>query len=283
VDALAGKVAVITGAGSGIGRALALHCASLGMKLALLDMQRPGLEEVRAEIALPREDVLLRHCDVADPLSVEATASAVYEELGGADLLFNNAGVFTGGPVWKASPEEWQWQFGVNVMGIANGLRSFVPRMLEQGRGGHIINTSSMGGHVALRGIGVYCATKHAVVAISEALYHDLRAAGSDIGVSVLCPAFVKTGIAETRHRPAALGDLPAEADALLAETRHAMEAARLSPADVARITLEGVQRGDFYIFPHQKAKVGIEQRVRDVLAGRAPVDVFKAPSHAAS
>lgn len=282
MDGLTGKVAVITGAGSGIGRALALHCAGLGMKLTLLDLHSHGLEETRAEIPSGRDAVLLRRCDVADPMSVEAAASAVYDAFGGVDLLFNNAGVFTGGPVWKAAPEEWHWQFGVNVMGVANGLRSFVPRMLEQGRGGHIINTSSMGGHVALRGIGVYCATKHAVVAISEALYHDLRAAGSDIGVSVLCPAFVKTGIAESRHRPAALGDLPAEADALLAETRHAMEAARLSPADVARITLEGVQRGDFYIFPHAKAKIGIEQRVRDVLAGRAPGDVFKAPARPA-
>lgn len=264
---LSGKVAVITGAGSGIGRALAHACATEGMKLALLDLTQASLEETAAGVT---PEVLLLPCDVTDEAAVEAAAARVYETFGGAHLLFNNAGVFTGGPLWTAPTKEWRWCLDVNVMGVVHGLRSFIPRMLKSGQPAHIVNTASVGGLTSPPHYSVYSASKHAVVALSECLHHDLREVTDRIGVSVLCPAFVKTAIADAPTTDQN-GALSPDAAAHRQATRDLMQKARLTADDVARLALDGVKAKRFYILTHPGARIGVEWRMRDILEDRTP------------
>ncbi len=278
---LRGKIAVITGAGSGIGQALAVACAQEGMQLALLDLKDEGLKQTAASLGPSGSGALLRCCDVTDEHAVEEAAQAVYDRFGAAHLLFNNAGVFTGGPLWKAPVAEWHWQFNVNVMGVVHGLRSFIPRMLAGGEPAHIVNTASVGGLTSPPHYSVYSATKHAVVALTECLYHDLRAENAAIGVSVLCPAFVKTAIADapTSDQSAAMNS---GAAAHREATRKLMEHARLSADDVARIAIEGVKQDHFYILTHAASRVGVEWRMQDILNNRAPTNPMRGPSRSA-
>ena len=275
MDQLKGKVAVITGAGSGIGRALAHQCAEHGMRLALLDLKLPGLQETASGTAA---DALLVECDVTDEAQVERAAEQVYERFGAAHLLFNNAGVFTGGPFWTAPTREWRWCFEVNVMGVVHGLRSFIPRMLKGGEAAHIVNTASVGGLTSPPHYSVYSASKHAVVALSECLHHDLREVTEHIGVSVLCPAFVKTAIADAPDGEAD-ANLSPDAAAHRQATRDLMSKARLSADDVARVALEGVQAGRFYILSHPGSRVGAEWRMRDILEDRLPTNPMAGPA----
>jgi NAD(P)-dependent dehydrogenase (short-subunit alcohol dehydrogenase family) len=271
---LFGKTAVITGAASGFGREIARACAIEGMKLVLADVDRAGAEATAQLPDLRGADVLVEHCDVAQAADVERLADAAYGRFGAVHLMFNNAGVMTVGPVWSAPPQDWEWVFGVNVMGVVNGVHAFVPRMLKQGGDGHVVNTSSLAGMVSPSGMGVYSASKFAVVAISEALYHDLKRAKASIGVSVLCPAFVATGIADAeRNRPPRLEADNPDAAPLVAQLRTALHAGRLTAADIARSALDAVKNDRFYVFPHERAKVGIARRFEDILAGREPTD----------
>lgn len=272
---LSGKVAVITGAGSGIGRALAIALAAEGAKLALLDVNTGGLEETAA--LLPgAETPLLRDCNVTDADAVEAAAAAVYERFGAAHLIFNNAGVFTGGALWETTLAEWRWQIDINIMGVVHGLKSFVPRMRAGRAPGHIVNTASVGGLTSPPGYSAYSATKHAVVALSECLYQDLKAENAPIGVSVLCPAFVKTALADI---PDAAADIRSSAGKThLEATRKLMEKGRLTVDDVARITLDGIRQERFYILPHPGARVGVEWRMQDILNDRAPTNPMQGP-----
>ena len=276
MDNLAGKVAVITGAGSGIGRALAQACAGEGMRLVLLDLKMAALEETRQSCGAATQ-TLLRECDVTDEGAVEQVAAEVYAQFGAAHLLFNNAGVFTGGPLWTAPTREWRWCFEVNVMGVVHGLRSFIPRMLASGESAHIVNTASVGGLNSPPHYSVYSASKHAVVALSECLHHDLREVTDRISLSVLCPAFVKTAIADA---PADDMErtLSPDAAAHRQATRDLMAKARLSADDVARIALEGVKAGRFYILTHPGARVGVEWRMQDILEDRLPTNPMKGP-----
>ncbi|WP_420466009.1 SDR family NAD(P)-dependent oxidoreductase [Panacagrimonas sp.] len=275
---LGGKVAVITGAGSGIGRALSLACARQGMHLALLDLKPAGLQQTAQLLDPACAPPLLLACDVTDEQAVETAAQAVYARYGGAHLLFNNAGVFTGGPLWQAPVAEWRRQFDVNVMGVVHGLRSFIPRMLAAGEPAHIVNTASVGGLTSPPHYSVYAATKHAVVALSECLHHDLQAERAAIGVSVLCPAFVRTAIADAPAEDLAGATSPAAAEHLAA-TRKLMEHARLSADDVAGIAIEGVLQDRFYILTHPGSRAGIEWRMRDILQDRAPTNPMRPPS----
>lgn len=274
MEALEGKVAVITGAASGFGRAFALHCAGLGMRLMLSDVDEMGLNETMTLLGAASDRTVARRCDVSRADDVEALACETFAHFGAAHLLFNNAGVVTGGALWRAPAQDWAWTFGINVFGVANGIRAFVPRMLEQGEGAHIVNTASASGLVSPGGLGVYAASKHAVVALSESLQHDLRAAGARIGVSVLCPAFVDTGITNAeRHRPPELAAHNPDAAATQEWLREATRAGRLSAADVARLTLDAVRAGHFYILTHPKIKGAVEARLRDVLDDRLPTN----------
>lgn len=265
------KVAVITGAASGFGRELALACANEGMRLALTDIDEKNLQGTVA--LLPQgTQVLTMKCDVAKAEQVEQLALATYARFGAAHLLFNNAGVLVCGPLWTTTAQDWEWMIGINVMGVAHGIRSFVPRMLAQKDECHIVNTSSVSGMLSVPGNGIYCATKHAVVTMSECLQLELREEKATIGVSVLCPAFVQTGIADAgRNRPAELADANPLKEKYEEQTRQATQAGRLSAADIARITLDAVKESRFYILPHQKIKALVETRMRDILDERSP------------
>ena len=264
-------VAVITGAGGGLGRALALGCAARGMHLVLADVERAGLDESVGQIAEQSAgcEVVSQIVDVSKLASVDALAQASFARFGRVDWLFNNAGVGVNGPIWENSERDWQWVLGVNLLGVAWGIKAFVPRMLAQGHG-HIVNTASAAGWVNAPGSGVYNASKCAVVAMSETLAMDLAQAGASLGVSVLSPAFFPTGIVDSgRNRPADLAcdEAPSEARQRSEEQlRYAVEHGRLNAAEVAQITLSAVEARQFYIFPHGKIK-------RMVLARAAAAD----------
>lgn len=271
-EILRGGTAVITGAASGFGREFAISCARLGMRLCLTDVNIPGLEETAALTGLPQSALLLQRCDVSNADEVEALAQATYDRFGDVRLLFNNAGVLAAGPLWKATPEDWSWVLGVNLMGVAYGIRSFVPRMLEQGCEAWIVNTASAAGLMCPPELGVYAASKHAVVAVSECLHHEIAATGVPIGVSVLCPAYVNTGIADGgKQRPQALQATNPHNEAFVERTRDAMKAGRLNAADVARLTFEAVFSGRFYVLTHRNVTAGVTQRLNAFLNDMAP------------
>lgn len=271
---LGGKVAVITGAASGFGRALALRCAGERMRLALADVDEKGLAE-SARLAGERgAESLTVKCDVSRWEDVDALAARTFERYGAAHVLFNNAGVAVAGPVWAATLEDWRWVLGVNLMGVVHGVRAFVPRMLRQGTECHVVNTASVAGLLSVPGQGVYCVSKHAVVTFSECLLHDLRAERASIGVSVLCPAFVNTGIADSgRNRPAELAATNPLAGPHEERLRHAVRSGRLSADDVAAAAMDAVASGRFYVLTHPRIKPAVEARMRDILDERAPTN----------
>jgi NAD(P)-dependent dehydrogenase (short-subunit alcohol dehydrogenase family) len=204
-------------------------------------------------------------------------AKRAWDRFGSVHLLFNNAGVAVAGPAWTATLEDWKWTLDINLMGVVHGIRAFVPRMLAQGGEAHIVNTASVAGLVDIPGSAVYCVSKHGVVALSECLHHDLRVAGAAIGVSVLCPAYVNTGIGDSaRHRPAELAATNPLAAPYEEAVRQALRSGKLSAADIARATIEAVKAGRFYVIPHEKIKGAIETRMRDILDDRIPTDVSR-------
>ena len=255
---LAGRTAVITGAASGIGRAMARRFSREGMTVVAADVDTAALEKLVAdsEFGSPVRAV---PTDVSDPSSVDALADLVYREFGEVGILCNNAGVGPMGTVWEVGVAEWEWVLGVNLWGVINGIRSFVPRMLESGREGHVVNTASMAGLIAGREmtpwrLGAYAASKHAVVAISHTLYAELRTAGAPIGVSLLCPAAVNTRIWDTeRLRPFSSGaestdPSSPQAERLREQLRSGVEIGS-APEEVAELVLEAVHQDRFYVF----------------------------------
>jgi NAD(P)-dependent dehydrogenase (short-subunit alcohol dehydrogenase family) len=277
----AGKTAVITGAGSGFGREFARLGAGLGMKLVLADIQPDALGAIAAE--LQGADILALRTDVAQAADMEALAEAAFARFGNVHLLFNNAGVGAGGLVWENSLADWEWVMGVNVWSVIHGIRLFVPRMIASGEEGHVVNTASVAGLLSAQMMGVYNVSKHAVVTLSETLFQDLRVAGANVGVTVLCPAFVPTGIAESeRNRPEGLpaGAATASQKIAAAQTRKAVNSGRLTAADVAAMTFDCVREGTFYCITHPKILGSVELRLRDILDQRNPTDPFSlAPS----
>ena len=277
-----GRVAVITGAASGLGREFANTAAGLGMKLVLADVDADALERATGELQAGGAEVLSMVVDVSKREHVEELADAAMIRFHGVHLLFNNAGVATGGLIWENSEADWQWVLGVNLWGVIHGIHVFTPIMLECARRepdyeGHIVNTASMAGLMNAPGLGVYNVSKHAVVSLSETLHYDLGLMGAPIHTSVLCPYFVPTGIAHSEaHRPHELhsGAAPtASQQAVQGMVNQAVEAGKVSAADVARITFDAIRDGRFYIYSHPKALGGVAKRMEAVLKGEQPAD----------
>lgn len=286
-----GRVAVISGAGSGFGREFALFAAGLGMKVVLADIQQAPLDETLRMVAEKNAQGVGMLCDVSKGADVEALAALAVKSFGGVNLLFNNAGVGSGGLVWENTVKDWEWVLGVNVWGVIHGVRVFTPLMLAQakteaGYEGHIVNTASMAGLLSPQLMGAYNVSKHAVVALSETLYHDLGAVqgGPDaaqrlVDCSVLCPAFVPTGISQShRARPAdLLNDIAPTESMKLAQkmTNKAVSSGKLSAADVARITFEAIREQRFYILTHPKIMATVQMRLDDIAALQNPRDPY--------
>jgi NAD(P)-dependent dehydrogenase (short-subunit alcohol dehydrogenase family) len=259
---LDGKVAVITGGGSGIGASLARACTAEGMRVVVVDVSGERAASVAAE--LPDGTAVARAVDVSDAASVEALADFAFDTFGAVHLLCNNAGVSPAGRIWDFTDDEWRWLLGVNVHGVANGIRSFVPRMIEQGEG-HIVNTGSGASFVSTPRLGPYCATKHAIVGLSEALRYELD--GTGIGVSVLVPAGVNTNIGDSMVRPSATDpDAIADDFTVLTNAMDETSLAVIEPEVVAQVTLVGVREGWPYIVMGPGQSVGVERRYGEVL-----------------
>jgi NAD(P)-dependent dehydrogenase (short-subunit alcohol dehydrogenase family) len=258
---------VVTGAGSGIGRELALACARRGMTVIGADIEWPALIETETMLRDLGTPCRMHRCNVANAMDLDDLAQACTDEFGGVDWLFNNAGVATLGPVWEATEADWAWVLGVNLLGVAHGVRAFVPRMLARGTRAHVVNTSSAAGLATLAGSGVYCASKHAVVALSECLAHDLAATGAPIGVSVLCPSLLPSRIHEAgRNRPAALAHAAPEPQAAKERVRIGMANSTVTARDAAEETLRAIDDGRFYVLPHAQTGASVHKRMTSIL-----------------
>ncbi len=271
----ADRVAVVTGAASGLGRELALRFAREGMKVALADVDAAPLARTEAELEATGAATIAVRCDVSSGADVEALAARTLGAFGAVHVVCNNAGVAPLGVVWENTVADWQWTLGVNVWGVIHGVRVFTSLLLAQGDEGHIVNTASVAGLIAPPGMGMYNVSKHAVVALTETLHHDLAARGAKVKCSVVCPAYFPSGITESeRTRPAALREARAKTDDDLAREagmRKAVQSGRLSAADIAERVFEAVRDERFYVLTHPRILPAVEARMRDILDGRNP------------
>jgi NAD(P)-dependent dehydrogenase (short-subunit alcohol dehydrogenase family) len=276
---VAGKVAVITGGASGIGLATAERLASSGARLVLGDVERDALDVAVKQLTGSGADVVGVHCDVAKLADVERLRDESVAAFGAVHVVFNNAGV-GGGPTIGSPIELWRWVSSVNLDGVVHGVHAFLPMLMEQGEG-HVVNTASLAGLGGVPGMGPYCATKFAVVGYSESLYLELRARGSGVGVSVLCPGFVRTRIAESARnlpdelRPATVPDGFGELESVAA----AVVAAGIEPSVVAEHVAGAIASGEFWILPHRHVAIRTtEQRLAWMQGGSTPtIDLDKA------
>ena len=285
MQSFAEKTAVITGAGSGLGREFALMGARLGMRLVLADVQQDALKQTEASAMALGADVLSQVCDVRHGDEVESLAQAALARFGSIHLVFNNAGVGAGGLIWESTQHDWEWVLGVNVWGVIHGVRVFTPIMLASEKAdptfeGHIVNTASMAGLLTPPAMGVYNVSKHAVVALTETLYHDLSLIESRLGVSVLCPYFVPTGISQSESvRPSdAKPAEPATRSQQLSQAmlEKAVTAGKVSAAEVAQMTFDAIRARQFYIYSHPQALGNVDRRMQDILHARNPSDPYE-------
>lgn len=287
-----GKTAVLTGAGSGFGLEMARIGARLGMNLVLADVQQDALDAAAAEVQAAGAQVLATRVDVSQADQVEALGAATLARFGAPHLVFNNAGVASGGLIWENTAADWAWVLGVNLMGVAHGVRVFTPMMLAAAKAdpayrGHIVNTASMAGLLNAPNMGVYNASKHAVVSISETLYQDLALVTDQIGASVLCPYFVPTGISQShRNRPTdqpgvSMSAKPTPSQMISqAMSDKAVSSGKVSAAEVAQKVFDAVSAGQFYILSHPHMLAGVEQRLKDIVGLANPSDPFAAKPH---
>jgi NAD(P)-dependent dehydrogenase (short-subunit alcohol dehydrogenase family) len=268
------KVAVVTGAGSGIGRALAERFARAGMKVALADVEADALNESARALEASGAQALAVRTDVSQAADVERLAQAVLDKFGAVHVVCNNAGVALSGPCWTHTVADWEWVLGVNLWGVIHGVRVFTPILLSQGTEGHIVNTASMAGMFSGPGMATYNVSKHGVVTLSETLHHELTMLGAPVRVSVLCPGFVNTRILDAaRNRPAHLADtapaLPGSEE--MEQMGRQLLASGSPPAMVADVVFEAIRVERFYIFPHPEWKSYIRTRMEDILEERMP------------
>ncbi len=278
-----GKTAVLTGAGSGFGLECARIGARLGMNLVLADVQQDALDKAAAEISATGAQVLAVRLDVSKAAEVEDLGRAVFERFGAPHFVFNNAGVGAGGLVWENTLQDWEWVIGVNLMGVAHGLRVFTPMMLDAAKKdpawqGHIVNTASMAGLLNAPNMGIYNVSKHAVVAMSETLYQDLALVTDQIGASVLCPFFVPTGINQShRNRPGGLEAAKPTRSQLIGQAMSdkAVGSGKVTAAEVAQKVFDAIAANQFYIYSHPKAIGSVQTRLEDILQARNPTSPF--------
>ena len=277
MEDFAGKVAVVTGAASGIGRGLVERCAQEGMKVALADIDEQRLLQVQEELKAAGATALAVVTDVSKAKAVEALAQKTLDAFGAVHLLFNNAGVAAGGSMWECTLADWEWVIGVNLWGVIYGVRTFVPIMLEQDTDCHIVNTASMAGFESDAGKGVYKVTKHGVVSLSETLYHDLAHRGAKVNVSVLCPAWVNTRILESSLRRRQRLQIDPSPEEFSSHRKARIEAyqeslqAGMAPARVAQLVFSAIREGKFYIITHPEFKGGLRRRFEEILDERNP------------
>ncbi|PRC95021.1 SDR family NAD(P)-dependent oxidoreductase [Solimicrobium silvestre] len=272
---LSQKVAVITGAAEGIGKAIALACAAEGMKLVLADIDADKLAATVAEISARDTEVIGQVTDVSKSSAVDALADAAFARFGQVNLLVNNAGVAFAKNAWETTEEDWNWLMGINLYGVTHALRAFIPRMLAGGADGHIVNTASIAGLISEPSLAAYNVSKFGVVTLSEGLQHDLVLRKANINVSVLCPGWVNTRIIESeRHRASEDRTDVAKLDKVSIKTGLAVTKAvqaGMSAEQVASATLDAVKHNQFYILTHPYTIQGIEVRMQDILQQRAP------------
>ncbi len=279
------KTAVLTGAGSGFGLECARIGAKLGMNLVLADVQQDALDKAVAEVTAMGAQVLPFKLDVSKADQVEAMGAATLARFGAPHLVFNNAGIGAGGLIWENTVKDWEWVIGVNIMGVAHGVRVFTPMMLEAAQKdpsyqGHIVNTASMAGLLNAPNMGVYNVSKHAVVSLSETLYQDLQLVSDQVSASVLCPFFVPTGISQShRNRPEEFkqrGVKPTKSQMIgQAMSDKAVGSGKVSAADVAQMVFDAVAAGQFYIYSHPRAIASVQTRLEDIMQSRNPTDPF--------
>ena len=279
------RTAVLTGAGSGFGLECARIGARLGMNLVLVDVQEDALERAEAELREAGAQVLAQRIDVSNASAMDALGLAVENRFGAPHLVFNNAGVGAGGLIWETTVKDWEWVLGVNVMGVAHGVRVFTPMMLRAAQQdpayrGHIVNTASMAGLLNPPNMGVYNVSKHAVVSLTETLYQDLALVSDQVSASVLCPFFVPTGISQSqRNRPPELLEVDAQPtrSQLIGQamSSKAVGSGRVSAADVAQKVFDAVAERRFYIYSHPKAIKSVQTRLEDIMQARNPTDPF--------
>ena len=279
----AGRTAVITGAGSGFGLESARIAARERMNVVMADVQADALERAAAEIRALGAEVLPFQLDVSSAAQVEALGAATRDRFGAPHFVFNNAGVGAGGLIWETTLADWEWVIGVNMMGVAHGIRVFTPMMLaaaalDPSYEGHIVNTASMAGLLNPPNMGVYNVSKHAVVSLSETLYQDLALVTEQVHAHVLCPFFVPTGItASHRNRPAeAAGGTPTKSQLIgQAMIAKAVEHGKVTAAQVAQFVFDAMRANRFYIYSHPHALKSVQTRLEDVMQARNPTDAF--------
>lgn len=245
------QVAVITGAASGIGLGLVNACAARHMRIVAADVSRSRLEALSSDLQARDIEHRIMVCDVADPVQLKTLADYTYVEFGQVNVLFNNAGIMINGLSWECSVADWQRIININLLGAVYGIREFVPRMLEQVSPAHIVNTSSLAGLLSSPLMAPYCASKHALISLSETLLYDLNAQGADIGVSVLCPAQVASNIMDAID----IGDGKQHGAEQLNDFLRDGIREGMSPNDVAEKVLDAVERDAFWIFTHPDFK----------------------------
>ena len=280
-----GRTAVITGAASGFGLEASRIAAGLGMNIVMADVQQDALDIAAAEVAALGAPVLAFRLDVSKAAEVEALGAAAFARFGAPHFVFNNAGVGAGGLIWETTLKDWEWVVGVNLMGVAHGIRVFTPMMLaaaakDPGYAGHITNTASMAGLLNAPNMGVYNATKAAVVAMSETLYQDLKLVTDQISASLLCPFFVPTGITRSdRNRPAEMTDTGRQLtrSQLIGQAMSdkAVSSGKVSAAEVAKAVFDAIAERRFYVYSHPKSLGSVQVRLEDIMTPRNPTDPF--------
>ncbi len=277
------KVAVITGAASGIGRGIAERCVQEGIKVVLADVEEAALMQTKLELESMGADVLAVVTDVSKAEDVEHLAQKTLKTFKTVHLLFNNAGVAGGSWLWESTLADWEWVLGVNLWGVIHSLRFFVPIMLEQDVDCHIVNTSSLSGLTSYPSSGIYKVTKHAVVTMSETLYHELNQIDAKVQVSVLCPAGVHTRIGESeRNRPEGTSDRSMVSGSHPNDTELGKKFWQriwdeaLEPKQIAEFVFKAIRDEQFYILTHPEYNEGIRVRFEDILKGRNPTNAYK-------